>query len=74
MCVLCDEASAFPKPGALLRAEAALRTGMELHPELWRLHVAAGAVHCCRFAWDKVERAFTTALRLAPEETRAHFW
>jgi tetratricopeptide (TPR) repeat protein len=73
-CVLYDEASAFPMPDALLRAEAAVKTGMELHPELWKLHVAAGAIHCCRFAWDKADAAFETALRLASEETRAHFW
>jgi tetratricopeptide (TPR) repeat protein len=73
-CVMCDEASAFPMPEALLRVEAAVKAGLELHGELWRLHVAAGAVHCCRFAWDKADAAFETALRLAPDDTRAHFW
>ena len=73
-CAACDETYAFAAPQAIVKAEEAVKTGLELHGELWGLHVAAGAIHCCRFAWDKADEAFSAALRLAPDETRAHFW
>lgn len=73
-CAICDETCVFPVPKAILWAEKAVKTGMALHGEIWRMHVAAGAIHCCRFAWDKAEESFRTALRLAPDKTRAHFW
>ena len=73
-CAMCDETCVFPVPKALLRAEEAVKTGMELHGELWRLHIAEGVIHCCRFEWEKAGEAFGAALRLAEDETRAHFW
>jgi hypothetical protein len=63
----------FLLPQALVRAEEAIKVGMKLNGGLWRMHVAAGATHCCRFAWAKAEAAFNTALHLAPDDTRAHF-
>jgi hypothetical protein len=41
---------------------------------LWGAHVVAGAIHCCRFAWDKADEAFNAVLRIAHDETRARFW
>ncbi len=73
-CAMCDETCVFPVPKALLKAEQAVKTGMGLHGELWRLHVAAAAIHCSRFEWEEADKAFETALRLAEDETRAHFW
>lgn len=73
-CAMCDETCVFPVPKAIGRTEEAVKTGMGLHSELWRLHVVAGAIHCCRFQWDRADESFLSALRLAPEETRAHFW
>jgi tetratricopeptide (TPR) repeat protein len=75
VCVACDDNwGTFRLPEALLKAEEAVKTGLALNHDLWHMHLVAGAVHCCRFAWDKADAAFTKALRLAPDETRAHFW
>ncbi len=73
-CTMCDCPFAFGLPQALPRAEEAVITGMGLNREYWRLHVVAGAIHCCRFAWSKADTAFKTALHLAPDETATHFW
>lgn len=73
-CVLCDATHAFPLPQALLRAEEAVNTGMQLNKAIWRLHVMAGAIHCCRFEWSNANAAFKSALYLARYETVAHFW
>jgi len=73
-CAMCDETCVFPVPKALVRAEEAVKRGMGLHGELWRLHVAAGAIHCCRFEWGKADESFGEALRLDEDETRSHFW
>ncbi len=37
---------------------------------MWR----QGRFIAVNFSWDKADAAFGTALRLAPDETRAHFW
>jgi tetratricopeptide (TPR) repeat protein len=71
---LCDETYRFAARDAVLLAEAAIEKCLELNDQLWAAHVTAGALHCCRFAWSKADRAFATALALAPSETRAHFW
>ena len=56
------------------RAEQAVATGMSLHRDTWRLHVMAGALHCCRFAWNEAGNSFETALHLSPRETQSHPW
>src|SRR4051812_40754894 len=48
-CLMCDAISFFPLQKALLRAKQAVNTGLMLNDEIWRLHVVAGAIHCCRF-------------------------
>jgi tetratricopeptide (TPR) repeat protein len=73
-CAMCDETHGFAVPKTLSRADEAVKTGMGLNKELWHLYVVAGAIYCCRFAWADAEAAFKTALRLAPRETRSHFW
>jgi len=32
------------------------------------------ALHSCRFEWEKADKSFNAALRLAEDDTRAHFW
>jgi tetratricopeptide (TPR) repeat protein len=71
---MCDETTGFPVRQSVDRAEKAISRCLELDDTLWRAHVVAGAIHCCRFAWDKATGAFKTALELAPDDTRAHLW
>jgi tetratricopeptide (TPR) repeat protein len=71
---LCDETHRFPAQESLPRAEWAVAQCHQLNDQLWRSHIAAGALHCCRFAWDKAAKSFEIALSLAPDDTRAHFW
>jgi tetratricopeptide (TPR) repeat protein len=71
---LCDVGYAAKGPSPLLRAEEAVKTGMRLNGQIWHLHVIAGAIYCCRFAWAKADAAFKAALRLARDETLAHPW
>lgn len=59
---LCDETYRFAARDAVLRAEAAIEECLELNDQLWAAHVTAGALHCCRFAWSKADRAFATHL------------
>jgi hypothetical protein len=73
-CLMCDAISVFPLPKALLRAEQAVNTGLMLNDEIWRLHVVAGAIHCCRFDWGKADAAYKTALHLSRHDTISHFW
>jgi tetratricopeptide (TPR) repeat protein len=73
-CVMCDANAAFTMPQALMRADEAAKTGLGLNKGLWRLHVVTGAIHCCRFEWDKADAAYKVALELARHETVAHFW
>jgi len=59
-------------PLALLQAQEAVKTGLELNSQLWLLHVVAGALHSCRFEWEKADIAFKRAFRLAPDQAGAH--
>jgi hypothetical protein len=36
-CTMCDDTYGFPLPDALLRAEEAVKMGLSLHAEIWRL-------------------------------------
>jgi tetratricopeptide (TPR) repeat protein len=71
---LCDETYRFPARESIPRAEWAVAQCTQLNDQLWQAHVTAGALHCCRFAWEKAAKSFETALGLAPDETLAHFW
>lgn len=49
-CAMCDETYAFAVPQAIVRAEEAVKTGLELHEEVWRMHglptsIRAGGLH-----------------------------
>jgi len=73
-CATLDQAYDVPISQAIVQAEEAVQTGLSLNRELWRLHVIAGALHCCRFKWAEADAAFKAALHLSPEEAGAHFW
>jgi tetratricopeptide (TPR) repeat protein len=73
-CLMCDEIEYLPLPKTLAWADELVSKGLKLNRDIWRLHLLDGAIHCCRFAWDKAEAAFGAALRLAPEKTRGHTW
>jgi hypothetical protein len=57
-----SEPWAFAIPTALARAEEAVKLGTRLDAQLPGLHVMAGAIHCCRFAWRDADAAFQMAV------------
>ena len=71
---MCDETDSQSMQSTLGFVERAVKAGMRLDDTVWRLHAMAGAIHSCRFAWEKADASFQTALRMAPDEARAHFW
>ena len=70
------QASGAPQePNILLRikrARSAAERAINLDPTLWKAHIIVGAVHATCFDWQIAERAFRTAIELAPEEGSSH--
>ncbi len=54
------------------RAKSAAEKAISLDPRLWKAHLILGAVHATCFDWQNAEKAFRTAIDLAPEEGGAH--
>jgi len=71
---MCDEPYYFSPRERVPEAERAAKTALALNDQLWLAHVVLGAVHSCRFEWAKAAKEFDFALKIAPEETRSHFW
>ena len=71
---MCDEPYYFSPRERMPQAEKAAKTALKLDSRSWLAHMALGAIHCCRWRWPEAGKAFDAAMRIAPEETRAHFW
>lgn len=70
----CDEPYYFSPRERIPQAEKAAKTALKLDASEWLAQITLGAIHCCHWRWQEAGKAFDAALRIAPEETRAHFW
>ena len=50
------------------------RYALELNPDTWLAHIVLGAVYSCHWEWDDARQSFEAASRIAPLQTRSHFW
>jgi tetratricopeptide (TPR) repeat protein len=55
-------------------AEEEIAICIALNDRLCFAHLISGAIQCCRFEWEKAEKAFQAALELDTAQTRSSFW
>lgn len=71
---MCDAVLIFPVGESIRNAERAVSKSLKLNDKSWKAHVISGALHCCRFNWNRAEISFNRALELEGDEARLHFF